>query len=389
MLLKDLARKFKTAQIITHDDLDGYGSGAILVKTLKLLGFENDNIEVTHTNYANPLPFNNNHKFIIISDISISTADAAKKLMDFVSDSSNLVIWIDHHKTSIDFSSYSSYSSLQSILGIRNTNASGTLLCWLFHQKVNFYLGCDKASLTNDIFAELNDDYIAHSLNSDSLIEIPYPIRLVDDYDRFVMSYDNSKYFIEAFNNYPAFEKNCKSEYFQTGFMNSANPITGDYIHRGKLAFIWRRIAALNALKSRGFIASLFGEGLPDMICLNSADRGSLTFGKCLGDNSSDLFQYNYACLYNHNGDKYNVSIYCANPKNASNEDRRINHVYDATDICKRFNGGGHPGAAGFIATTLHFVNIRPLPETIKIQIDEEITELWKKAMPQEDRMSI
>ena len=55
---------------------------------------------------------------------------------------------------------------------------------------------------------------------------------------------------------------------------------------------------------------------------------------------------------------------------------RQIGKIYDAADICKRFNGGGHPGAAGFVANSLHFYDMRPLPTSLKYKIDEEINRL-------------
>lgn len=362
MLLKDLKKNYFTAQIITHTDLDGYSAGAILVKTLTNVGFDIEDIEVVNTDYSNPLPINELHKLILISDISISNSENAKKLIKHASIPGNLVIWFDHHQTSIDM--YHIYPELKDIPGIRSTSGCGAMLCWIFFNKVY-----DKTLDIYNIFEDMK------SANIEAFIkDAPEALKLTDDYDRFVLADERSKYFMEAFNSYPKFEKDCKSDYFQTQYLNYTTDNT-EYINYGKKIYLWKRIVSLGSLKTKGFIASFPKEGMDniEMICMNSINRGSLLFGKCLG--SELAIQYNYGCIYVHDGKKFTVSIYCPNPE-IPNGDKQIGKVYDASDICKKYGGGGHRGAAGFVTDNLKFTNVKELPIAIQNMIDEEIMEL-------------
>ena len=136
-------------------------------------------------------------------------------------------------------------------------------------------------------------------------------------------------------------------------------------------------------IKTSGFIASFPKEGMSDieMICLNSTIKGSMMLGKCLGTGNDNLIQYNYACIYSNNGKEFTASIYCSKPDSRPKRERMIGKIYDASDICKRFDGGGHPGAAGFVARSIPFCDIKPLSKALIDQIDDEINELMKEVV--------
>ena len=384
MLLKDLASKYGSVQIITHTDLDGYGAGAILLKTLIRLGFGIDDILITHTDYTNPFPVDEQYNLILLSDISISNSTDARKLLNFASKPNNLLFWFDHHKSSIDMYESHLYPELKNIPGIRDTNASGAMLCWIFYQVIN-HLMSDKTSRVDDIHKILNNLDIMEIMNSKNpgvwnncANHTPIGIILTDDYDRFILKDSRSKYYMEAFNSYPDFKRDCKSYYFKYQYVTNNDSQIADFINVGKTLFIWKRIIALNSLKESGFIASFPIEGMKDieMVCLNSTNKGSMLFGRCLGLNDGPYMQYNYACAYSSRGEKTTVSIYCANPDTTPKENRKNGKIYDASDICKVFGGGGHPGAAGFVTDKVTFCNIKRLPKKLINQIDNEINEL-------------
>lgn len=382
MLLKDLAMKYENAQIITHTDLDGYGAGAILVKTLTNIGFNIDNIMVTHTDYSDAFPVDDSYNLVFLSDISISNREDAAKLLKYASKSNNLVFWFDHHKTSLDM--YELYPELKNIPGIRDTNASGTMLCWIFHQLMNWH------SYTEGVIDALTEINVSEVMSSNTPgicknvrcssnpASTPIGIILTDDYDRFILADKRSKFYMEAFNSFPNFARDCKSSYFQDMYMYPNDALCDKFVTAGEEIFLWKRILALNAIKEYGFIASFPIEGMRniEMICINSTNKGSMMFGRCLGNNDGRYMQYNYACVYSSNGDKITVSIYCASPDTTPKEKRQIGRIYDASDICKRFGGGGHPGAAGFITNKVNFCDIKKLPKNIRSQIDVEIKEL-------------
>lgn len=385
MKLQDIVSKYKDVQIITHNDLDGYGAGAVLVATLVKLGFGMNNIKVTHTDYTDVFPVDPKYNLVLISDISISNANDAKKIIEFVKKPNNLLLWFDHHRSSLDLSI--NYPELEKIPGIRSTAACGTMLCYIFYQVINYYKGI-KDALIDDVIKELNNIDVPAIMKSNSPgiwnkdssnRKTPIGILLTDDYDRFVLSDERSKYYMEAFNNYPGFEKNCKSGYFQTDYITGNDNEYINFIQNGRKIFTWKQILFLTSLKEYGFIASFPKEGMNEieMLCLNSTSKGSLMFGKSYGYGNDTILQYNYGCIYSSKGDKTTVSVYCANPDPTPNYFKKIGKIYNAADICKRFDGGGHPGAAGFVTDKVPFCNIKPLPYALKKQIDDEISELF------------
>lgn len=388
MLLNQMAAKYKVAQIITHTDLDGYGAGAILTKILTdILHFDINNIKITNTDYNNAFPVDANYNLVFVSDISISNDIDAKTIIEYASKPNNLVFWFDHHKTSIEMSEY--YPKLKEIPGIRDTNGCGAMLCWIFNQIMNYH------DTLEGVLLELNTVNVSEVMNSknpgiyenticvNNPSTTPIGILLTDDYDRFVLADNRSKYYMEAFSSYPEFERNCKSKYFQNDYLSDNDRLYAKYVAYGEKIFLWKRIVMLNNLKAYGFIASFPIEGMSEieMICLNSTTKGSMMFGRCLGDNKGIYQQYNYGCFYHSKGKKFTVSIYCASPDNTPKEQRSIGNIYDASDICKRYNGGGHPGAAGFVIDKIQFCDIKPIPKSVKIQINEEIEELMGKVM--------
>ena len=389
MKLSNIVEKYNSAQIITHTDLDGYGAGAILVSTLLDLGFSLDNIKVVNTDYSDPFPVDESYNLVFISDISFSNREDAKKLLNFASRTNNLVMWFDHHKTSIDLTEV--YPELGKIPGIRDTNACGAMLCYIFDQIMSYYLVKEDGTL-NDVLKELKRVNVSKIMNSknpgiwdksSSGKSTPIGIILTDDYDRFILADERSKYFMEAFNSYPPFKRDCKSNYFQRMYVTGYDYRYNEFINAGKTIFTWKKINSLNMLKASGFIASFPIEGMNDieMICLNTSSKGSMMLGNCFGSDDNKLIQYNYACIYSHNGSKFTVSIYCNKPDTTPKWERHIGKIYDASDICKRFDGGGHPGAAGFVIDSIPFCNIKPLSKALKDQIDKEITELMKELL--------
>lgn len=395
-MLTDISRRYPVAQIITHNDLDGYGAGAIITRLLRLNGFRMVDIHVTNTDYKHPFPVEEGVNLVFLTDISISNADDAKAIIDFANNPNNLLFWFDHHQSSIDFGKF--YPELETICGIRDTNACGTMLAWIFYQMVLYYNKYDDGMI-EDVIDELEVVNIKDIMKSSNpgiwksnivtpeddkypnLFEkTPRAVILTDDWDRFILNYEDSVYFNEAFYSYPAFRHNCKNAYFQNHFLDPNDETYLDYIEKGKTFYVYKKIFNLTALKENGFIARFNKEGAPMMLCLNSTNKSSQVFGNCFGKRPDILWGFKYCSVFSKKGETTSVSIYCHNPENPEDKDRQIGKVYNAADICKKFNGGGHPGAAGFVTNEkLEFVDIEPLPAGVKKQIDEEIANLLVK----------
>lgn len=395
MKFKNLKSQYKTAHIITHNDLDGFGAGDILINTLSLLGFEKDDIKVTVTDYSNPLPFDIDDELVLIGDISISNSENAKKLIEFNSRPNTFVVWIDHHKSSLDL--YKFYPELKDIYGIRDTNACGAMLCWIFYQIIESYSftllppyeGLD-FDLINSELNNLHIDIIMDSDNPGDPGIIPGSLEkstslmllLTDDWDRFILKYQNSIYLTTAFDFYPKFDKEIKNTFLNSLYIQSSDEICMNLVDAGKKIYYWKKIISLTNLKEEGFIASLPVEGASDieMLCLNTVNKGSKAYGNCFGVSDSDTRRYNYVCSFGTKGNTTSVSIYCADPIDIPEDKKKIGKIYCAADICKKYGGGGHLGAAGFVLKDkpLTFCNIKPLPKVIISQIDKEIDECYE-----------
>ena len=61
-------------QIITHDDMDGYASAAVVYWAFKKAGFiSEDNYSITHYNYSDKIPScDQSAKIIFITDYSVA-----------------------------------------------------------------------------------------------------------------------------------------------------------------------------------------------------------------------------------------------------------------------------------------------------------------------------
>lgn len=140
--------------VVYHADLDGRCSGAIAYRELMREGKE---IKLIETNYdMKVIDFPSDMEKIYILDFSFSD-DVFAYLEEKIGRDN--IIWIDHHISVIR--KLGRWSDLG---GIRDINFSGAMLTWLYFNG--------------------NEN-------------IPYVVRLVDDYDRWVLQYDLTLNFYE------------------------------------------------------------------------------------------------------------------------------------------------------------------------------------------------
>lgn len=402
MTYKELVSKYRKAHIITHTDLDGYGAGGILYQTLLEIGFDSDNIKITHTEYTNPTPFDADYDLTFISDISISEINAAKSVENYATTPGKMLFWFDHHQTSIDM--YEKNPKLELIFGKRDINASGAMLCWFFYQLVKYNKSTQSVASIDEVISLMNKVNPKAILDNDkknnglvfehlglekayktNISKTPIMILLTDDYDRFVLNYPESSWLMAAFNNSPNIKKDCKDTFWSKYYMNTyemSNKYLATILKTGKHSLLWTKYLFLKSILNSGFVAGFNAKGMTDlnMLCICTTQKGSLNFGSLLKKNSNKLY-YDYGCAYSHNGEKFTVSIYCTDPINRDDVPGgpKLEKVYNAADICKRFNGGGHIGAAGFVTKEISFYNKRPISEDVKAQIKEELDLIYKE----------
>lgn len=320
-------------QIITHDDMDGYASAAVVYWAFKKAGFiSEDNYSITHYNYSDKIPScDQSAKIIFITDYSISNEAFMKDLRQTYDNNKHKIFWCDHHQTSID-NCKEDYTILKNIPGIRDTKYCGAALAW-------FYLnpGSTDANL-------------------------PKILRLVDDYDCWKKKIKESDYLNAAFNYNQEYYKDLHDptsdlwEHLIYYRGNSEFSVTGNkLIDYGEKSCQVQRDTEWANIRRNGWIGIL--DKFPDvkMICLNNDSKGSQLFSDLLKSKEYPDGKYTHACAFQFDGSKMTYSIYSAE-----------NVSPNAQKICEAYGGGGHPGAAGFQSKSIVVKKVEEIPDSYK-----------------------
>lgn len=314
-------------QIITHDDMDGYASAAVVYWAFKKAGFiSEDNCSITHYNYSDKIPScDQSANIIFITDYSISNEAFMKDLRQTYDNNKHKIYWCDHHQTSID-NCKGDYTILKNIPGIRDTKYCGAALAW-------FYLnpGSTDANL-------------------------PKILRLVDDYDCWKKKIKESDWLNAAFNYNKFMYKKLHdptSEFWKNA-IDSGDYLEGLLQYGSDCCKIQKDLDWAN-IRRNGWIGVL--DKFPDvkMICLNNDSKGSQLFSDLLKSKEYPNGKYTHACAFQFDGSKMVYSIYSA--ENASP---------NAQKICEEYGGGGHPGAAGFQSKSIAVKKIEEIPDNYK-----------------------
>ena len=314
-------------QIITHDDMDGYASAAVVDWAFKKAGvISDDNYSITHYNYSDKIPScDQSANIIFITDYSISNEGFMKDLRQTYDHNKHKIFWCDHHQTSID-NCKGEYTILKNIPGIRDTKYCGAALAW-------FYLnpGSTDANL-------------------------PKILRLVDDYDCWKKKIKESDWLNAAFNYNKFMYKKLHdptSEFWKNA-IDSGDYLEGLLQYGSDCCKIQKDLDWAN-IRRNGWIGVL--DKFPDvkMICLNNDSKGSQLFSDLLKSKEYPNGKYTHACAFQFDGSKMVYSIYSA--ENASP---------NAQKICEEYGGGGHPGAAGFQSKSIAVKKIEEIPDNYK-----------------------
>lgn len=131
-----LREHFPKVNLITHTDLDGYGSAAIMIRILRdFFGYNFNDVRVFHVDYDRVYPLGSG--FTIVTDLSIdSKFNNLENMIRFSEDDNNILWWIDHHQTSLDM--IDKNPELKKIPRIITTSASATYLCWKLYEYFAF-----------------------------------------------------------------------------------------------------------------------------------------------------------------------------------------------------------------------------------------------------------
>lgn len=366
-------------KVFFHDDADGYASAAIIVKLIH----QNDVVEKDEIRDLIPIDYTVNFdeewlptimkdELIYILDFSIPV----ESMIELLKITKNIV-WIDHHKTTID--KYKDFEGVENIKGYRisdieGVRVSGCLLSYMY--AINYLLSpivefvrkskldSDNNNLPSSIIPVYNtlfsigiksdvvrkyvndiinwdDDEFTTYNNSIKFIDyfkntlVPLSIKLIDDRDVWNLVYkDNSI----PYNYYFKSEKERilrSMELTLSGkeSVRSDISILTDDVHFinecvdiGKTLMRFEEKNALEFAEKYGHEVTLDGH---KVYAVNMEVNGSIL--------KEQYDKYPFIISYVFTGVKFKITLY-SNPE----------FNFDVSEIAKRYGGGGHIGAAGF-----------------------------------------
>ncbi len=302
-------------KVFYHNDLDGRCSAfwCTFIPELKKEFFE--------INYNKPFPIGKilPNETVYIVDFSISP----EEMIDLLEITPN-VVWIDHHKSSID--KYKNFRN--EITGIRYETKSADEI-----KKDPNYInmaGCALTYIYLNIMTKQGKGEVK-SFNTKMYEQVPKFTRLISDWDTWTLKLPQTKPFVIGCEIY---DTNPESNFWIDLVNNEASTIN-KIIVEGKICIAYRDGWSKDFLKSYGFEVEFEGYK-----CF------AVNLGKC----NSDYFKsiggtdkYDILLPFIYDGKNWSVSLYSGQ------------NGVDVSEIAKKYGGGGHAGAAGFISTKIPF----------------------------------
>lgn len=314
--------------IFHHNDFDGYSGGAVLYKYFtEELGFSKDQILSKVIIYpTNDKTFiiegvepPTKEDFVVVVDYSITKL--TKKYLNEIAEQSYGTLWIDHHKTSLEVCYKTDCTELA--------------------------LEDGKARLEAKFYKIVNMNYSGALLAYKTLYpntKTPEILKYVDDFDRWVHKYPESKKLNAGFTAIKSYkdisdkywrvllnntdmdnEHNKKAEELCLKFLSTTGALILSY-DRERFESLINRIAYFGRIEHFSQYRTLV---------VNTQGHSSVFCGR-LDDDNVDI-----GLLYYYDGKKYCYSIYSTKTD------------IDVSEIAKYYGGGGHKGAAGFFSDKL------------------------------------
>jgi len=292
--------------IIHHNDLDGRCGAAVLRRYLhsRGVGIPYDKILLIEMDYKDTLSTDEiaDGAEIYIVDFSLKP-EVMKQLVE--TRQPEKIIWLDHHATARDY--LKDYPVLD----------------------VNLVTYCDFVDKSRS-GCELAWDWCYPDTPA------PEVVKLIGDYDKWAMKYTpECRCFYEGMKMINAGESALHPDwdYLLSISITAPNDAIQELVGRGRAAIDYRDAYCNDIRRSFGY-ETLFER--MDCYAMNVYRFGSAQFGPML--------QAHPVCIaYIHDGKRFTVSLYSENP-----------HI-DCGVLAKKYGGGGHKGAAGFVCEALPF----------------------------------
>lgn len=287
-----------------HNDADGKCAG-FWVNELAKRTNKDDFARFVLMDYSKTFPIWTIKKDerVYIVDFSIDP-DSMRELLKITKD----VIWIDHHKTAIE-----KYKDFEyDIRGIRYDGVAGCMLTWCYLE------------LMTD-----GGEGAVHPFELEMTKDAPMFTKLIADWDVWQFQYGNyTRYFMTAFNTgdfHP-----CSGEWF--ALLHGGDKTCKKMAKEGITMMQYRDGFAKSYISRFGFETEI---------------DGHKAFAMNLGNCNSEFFKslpegaYNIFIAFCFDGKVWTVSLY--------------SKTVDVSEIAKKYGGGGHKSAAGFVTKELPF----------------------------------
>jgi oligoribonuclease NrnB/cAMP/cGMP phosphodiesterase (DHH superfamily) len=300
--------------VLHHNDADGKCSGylAALYAADKDI-MRMDDIGATFIEY--------NYEGLDIKDVpeeselhivDLSFTEDSFPLFKELVKRSKSTVWIDHHKTSVDFISRNKeFEELCEKENVRYLVKSG-----------------DRSA------AALAYEYYGFADTADGKTreydDWPYYIRLISDYDTWTHKLPHSKAFNKGLMFYNTHPMSCFwNELGQYAYLKTV-------VDRGELISEYENIQNSKLVKSKAYVRKEDGK---EILILNTPVGNSLTFG-------DEIKHHDAVAIFSYDGNKRRFlwSIY----SDSGSE-------FDCSEYAKKRGGGGHFHAAGFWSDDMEF----------------------------------
>jgi len=281
-------------KIYYHNDADGRCGGAIVYRLAPRR--ISDPIELIEIDYKDEIDVGaiRPKEEIVIVDFSFKP-----EVMAEVLDKTTYVTWIDHHKTAFE------YDYGICLEGLRDNRYSGCELAWMFYH-----------DLSPEAGKHLEE-------------QIPEAVLLIGDRDKWAWKYGERT---AEFNmGLGVYNHHADDDIWPILFGDGATDLVEEMIHAGYFCIRFRDNFCRDYADSYGFEASFEGYRC---FALGLNMFGSEAFGRRMKG-------YDICLSFEFSGQSWTVGLY--------------SEKVDVSEIAKRYGGGGHRGAAGFVCDELPF----------------------------------
>lgn len=320
-------------KVFHHNDSDGLCAAALVGNSLAVVFDKPEKEDFVEYNYDGDIDIPDEYikdgETVYIVDLSLS--DSIYNLIKKCIDKGCKVIHIDHHQSTFKYLQSIRSTDVPKYTHFYKEGISGAMLTYIYS-----CMSEEERIDPENVAFDFSDKrtHVAFNYNTPDMREyrIPTIIRFIDDNDVWLHEIDETKYFCIAFQ----MEQDIApyEEIWDKLIYGSEQRVYG-YVNDGKLIYKYQESVDKKNMSS-SFEYDILGN---QCLCLNT----------CCCYGNSRIFgekfeEYPMVCKFGYDGSirKWRYTLY-------SSENREDS--VDVETIAKKFGGGGHAHAAGFVLT--------------------------------------